>query len=102
MSLFASLLLGALLGLVNAAAALWTARRAMAGEPARALRVVLGGMVVRMAVVLAAVALVLALVPVSRGAFVGGLGLLFVGGLLMEVAFVLGRLPGQTRPQADA
>ncbi len=102
MTVSASLLLGALLGAANAAAAAWTARKAMDGAPERALHVVLGGMVARMAVVLAAVALVLALVPVHRGAFVGGLGVLFVGGLLAEVALVLGRAPGRSRPQADA
>lgn len=102
MTLSASLLLGALLGAANAAASVWTAGRATAYEPNRALRVVLGGMVVRMGLVLAAVALVLALVPVHRGAFVGGLGLLFVGGLVAEVLFVLGRTPGPSRPPADA
>ena len=102
MTLSASLLLGALLGAANAAVAAWTAHRAMAGDPARALHLVLGGMLARMAVVLAAVALVLALVPVHRGAFVGGLGVLFVGGLLAEVALVLGRAPGRSRPSANA
>ena len=102
MTVTASLLLGALLGAANAAVAAWTAHVAMGGAPERALHVVLGGMVARMAVVLAAVALVLALVPFHRGAFVGGLGVLFVGGLLVEVALVLGRSSGQTRPQADA
>ncbi len=96
MSLSASLLLGALLGAANAVAAVWVANRAVAFEPGRALRVVLGGMMARMGLLLAAVALVLALVPVHSLAFVGGLGLLFVGGLIAEVALVL------TRPPADA
>ncbi len=102
MTVTTSLLIGALLGAANAVVAAWTAHKAMGGAPERALHVVLGGMVARMAVVLAAVALVLALVPVHRGAFVGGLGVLFVGGLLAEVALVLGRAPGRSRPQADA
>lgn len=102
MTVPASLLLGALLGAANAAAALWTARRAAGLEPTRALRVVLGGMVARMALTLAAVALVLVLVPVHRGAFVGGLGLLFLGGLVAEVLLVLGRTAGPPRPTADA
>lgn len=102
MTVSASLLLGALLGAANAVAAAWTAHRAMAGAPERALQLVLGGMVARMAVVLMAVALVLALVPVHRGAFVGGLGVLFVGGLLAEVVLVLGRASDRSRPQADA
>ena len=95
----ASLLLGALLGAANAGAAAWTARRAAGMEPDRGMRLVLGGMGVRMALVLAAFALVLLFVPVHRGAFVGGLGLLFVVGLVAEVALVLGRSP---RPPADA
>ena len=96
MSLSASLLLGALLGAANAVAAVWTANRATAFGPDQALRLVLGGMVARMGLLLAAVALVLVFVPVHRGAFVGGLGLLFVAGMIAEVALVL------TRPPADA
>lgn len=97
MSVSASLMLGALVGAVNAAAAAWTAHRATVGDPSRALNLVLGGMVVRMVLVLGAVALVVALVPVHRGAFIGALGLLFVGGLLAEVAIALGRAPGSPR-----
>lgn len=96
MSLPASLLLGALLGAANAAAAAWIARRAGSLGSDRALRLVLGGMMARMALLLAAVALVLVFVPVQRGAFVGGLGVLFVAGLVAEVALVL------SRPPADA
>ncbi len=102
MTVSASLMLGALVGAVNAAAAAWTARRATAGDPDRALHVMLGGMVVRMFLVLAVVAGVLATVDVHRGAFVAGLGVLFVGGLLAEVAIAFGRAPGRPRPTADA
>ena len=102
MSLPASFLLGALLGAANAAWALWVAGRAGALEPSHALRVVLGGMVARMAATLVAVAFVLVLAPVHRGAFVGGLGLLFAGGLVAEVFLVLGRSAGPSRPSADA
>lgn len=96
MSLPASLLLGALLGAANAAAAAWMARRAATLDSDRALRLVLGGMMARMGLLLAAVALVLIAVPVHRGAFVGGLGVLFAVGLVAEVALVL------SRPPADA
>ena len=91
MSLSASLLLGALLGAANAAAAVWTARRASALGSNAALRLVLGGMAARMGLVLAAFALVLALVPVHRPAFVGGLGLLFAVGLVAEILLLLSR-----------
>ena len=88
MSVPASLLLGALLGAANAAAAVWTARRARTMASDRALRLVLGGMTARLGVLLALVALVLALAPVARGAFVVGLGVTFAAGLLAEVLVV--------------
>lgn len=84
----ASLLVGALLGAANAAAALWAVGRARTLEPRHALRVVLGGMVVRMVVVLGLFGLALALLPLQRGPFVAGLGVLFVLGLFAE-AFLL-------------
>ena len=102
MTVSASLLIGALLGGANAAVAVWTASRATALEPNGALRLVLGGMVGRMFALLGAVALVLALVPVHRGAFVGGLGLVFVIGMTAEVLLVLGRTAGPSQPPADA
>ena len=68
----ASLLLGALLGAANAGAAAWTAHRAASIDPGRGIRLVLGGMAVRMALVLAAFALVLAVLPVHRGGVRGG------------------------------
>ena len=109
MSVLASLLLGAALGAANAAVAAWTAHRATASrEPltARGLNLILGGMVGRMFFVLACAGVVLAFVPVQRGAFVAGLGLLFFGGMLAEVFLVLGRTPqkmsGPTRTAAPA
>ena len=59
MTVTASLLLGAFVGAINAVAAAWTARIAMAGEPGKALHLVLGGMVARMVVILGTVAAVL-------------------------------------------
>ncbi|WP_412070018.1 hypothetical protein [Rubrivirga sp. IMCC43871] len=92
MSLLASLLLGALLGVAYTAAALLVARRASAvADGNKVLQMVLGGMLARMALMLAAFAAILALVPVQRGPFVLGLGVVFVIGLVVEVFFVLGR-----------
>lgn len=102
MTVTSSLLIGALLGLANALAAVWTAHRATLAEPRRGMNLVLGGMVVRMALMLGAVALLLVLYPIHRGAFLGGLGVLFVGGLFAEIALALGRAPDSTRPPADA
>ena len=102
MTVPASLLLGAFVGAINAVAAAWTARIAMAGEPGKALHLVLGGMVVRMVVILGTVAAVLALLPVHRGAFIIGLGFLFVCGLLAEIAIVFSRSSGTSQPPADA
>ncbi|MEM0963650.1 MAG: ATP synthase subunit I [Bacteroidota bacterium] len=98
MTVSVSLLLGALLGAANALAAVWAARRATTMESNRALRFVLGGMAARLAVVLAAFAAILALVPIHRGAFVVGLGITFVAGLLAEVTLVM----ASTHTQADA
>ena len=91
MSLPASLLLGALLGAAHAAAAFLVAGRARALETGRALRLVVSGMVARMALTLAAFAAVLVALPVRPGAFVGGFGAAFGLGLLAEVALALGR-----------
>lgn len=91
MSVTVSFLLGALLGVANAAAALVAVRRAQALEPTPALRVVMLGMTVRLPLLLAAVAGILAWVPVARGAFIVGLGVVFVAGLLAEAFFVLRR-----------
>lgn len=103
MSVVSSLLLGALLGLANASAAVLLARRGRTLDLNPAMKLVLGGGFARLAVVLGAVVLVLALVPVDRLAFVGGLGAVFVLGLIAEVALVLGRPAGPpSRPSADA
>lgn len=101
MSLPASLLLGALLGVAYSAAALLVARHARTMEPNRALRVVLAGMLVRMVLTLTAFALILATVPVQRGPFVLGLGVVFVIGLLAEAFVVLGR-PVPTPDPSDS
>ena len=98
MTVPASLLIGALLGLANAAAAVWTARRAEHLDSDRALRLVLGGMGARLIVVLAMFAAVIAFVDVHRGAFVAGLGVTFAAGLFAEIALVL----ASDRPRADA
>ena len=91
MSASASFLLGALLGVANAAAALVMARRAAAAEPRAGIRIVMASLAARLAVMLAAVAGVLVAVPVARLWFVGGLGLLFAVGLVAEVLYVHGR-----------
>ena len=101
MTLAASLLLGALVGAANAAAAVWTVSRAGGLGSDRAMRLVLGGMMVRLVVVLAVFAAVIAVLPVHRGGFVVGLGVLFAAGLAAEIVLVLRR--SQTpAPQAPA
>ena len=94
MSVSVSLCLGALLGAANAVAAVWVVRRALALAPQRAMQIVLGSMVARMGVVLALFALGVVLLTVHRIAFVAGLGVLLVIGLLAEAFLVL------TRPDA--
>ncbi len=91
MTFAASLLLGALVGAANALAAVWTASRASGLDSNQALSLVLGGMMVRMLVVLAVFATVLMALPVHRGGFVTGLGVLFAVGLVAEILLVLRR-----------
>lgn len=91
MTATASLILGALLGAGHAAAALVVARRARSLAPTEALRVVMRGMLIRMAAVLAVFAALLAWVPLARGPFVLGLGVLFAAGLVGEALLVLRR-----------
>ena len=106
MSVATSLLLGALLGAANAAASLLLARRSRGRDLNGVMKVVLGGAMARLAVLLAAVTAVLVLVPVRQLPFVGGLGVVFVAGLLAEVALVSARppsgAPAPSRPPADA
>lgn len=92
----ASLLLGALLGAANAVSALGVARWTTRMEAAPAIKLFLGAMGLRMLLTLAAVAAVVAFVPVHRGAFVAGLGVLVAAGLAVEVFFVLGRTSSGT------
>lgn len=93
MSVPESLLLGVLLGVAYSAAGLLSARKAKAitGDSNQVLKVVLGGMLARMAVTLVAFAAIIAFVPVHRGAFVGGLGAAFALGMIAEMSLVLGR-----------
>ena len=91
MSVATSLLLGALLGLANAAVALLIARRGRMLDVNGVMKVVLGGGFLRLLVLLVAVVLVFVSVPVHRLAFVGGLGVVYVLGLVLEVASLLGR-----------
>ena len=100
MSVVSSLLLGALLGLANASAAVVLARRGRTLDLNPAMAIVLGGGLVRLLALLGAVALVLVLVPVHRIAFVSGLGVLFAAGVVAEIVLFLGR-PGPSRPPAD-
>ena len=104
MSVVTSLLLGALLGTANAAAALLLARRGRTLDLNPAMKIILGGGFVRLALLLGAVVLVLATLAVDRLAFVGGLGAVFVVGLALEVALVTRRpaTPTVSRPSADA
>jgi hypothetical protein len=88
-TLTASLLLGALLGAAHAVASVATARRARLLPHNESMRVVMRGMLVRLTVGLASVAAVLAWVPVMRGSFLAGLGVVFLCGLVAEAALAL-------------
>lgn len=79
-----SLALGVFLGVIHAVAAcvvaLWASRRKIG----YAVRLVVGGMVVRMTVVLAAFSAILAFLPVRRGLFIGAFGVTLLAGLIIE------------------
>lgn len=91
MTALASMLLGTALGAANAAASIALYRVARSRPPQVFMAIVLGGMLLRMMVLLTALTLILAFVPVARGALVGAFGVTFVLGLIGEVAFVLSR-----------
>lgn len=101
MSVATSLLLGALLGTANAVGAVLLAQRGRALPLNPAMRLVLGGGFLRLVLLLGAVVLVLAALDVHRAAFVGGLGVVFVIGLVFEVVLINGR-SADARPPADA
>ena len=83
-----SALLGIALGVANAAAA-YALYRVGRGKPHQAfLKVVFGGMVVRLVVVTAVIGLVLLLLPVHRLAFAAGFLLAFALGTATEVLII--------------
>lgn len=86
-----SLVLGALLGVIHAVAACVMALRASRYEAKQAVRLVVGGMAVRMVFVLAMFAIILAVLPVSRGAFVGAFGVMLLAGLIVEAVILTAR-----------
>lgn len=85
------LVLGGGLGLVNAGASVALYRIAIARthRDGTFYKIVLGGMLVRMWIMLAAVALAIWLVPVDISAFIGALLGAFVLGLIVEIAVMV-------------
>lgn len=80
-----SALLGAALGAANAAASGLIIRAARGRSQRSFMTLLFGGMAARMAGLLAAIAIVVAFVPVELPAFVGALGATFALGLVAEV-----------------
>ena len=99
-SLWTSVLLGVALGAANAAASLLLARAARGRSQRAFMKLVFGGMVVRLTLLLAAFAAVVALFDVHRGGFVGALGATFVLGLGAEVLLVPRWTAGRPAPSA--
>ena len=102
MTALASLLLGAALGGAHAVAGLGVARLANGRAKERYAAVVLAGTALRLFLATVAILLVLLLVPVQTVAFIGGLGVTFVLGLLAEVLLLLRRPAAASRPAASA
>lgn len=86
-----SLTLGLLLGAVHAVAACVMALKASRRETKQAVRLVMGGMVVRMIVVVALFAFILIAFPVDRGVFVGAFGVTLLAGLIIEAVIITAR-----------
>lgn len=89
MSLFWSALLGLGIGLTYAAAAYVTQRVAVRREASRFMGVVVGGMLLRMLVLLVLVGAVLALVPVHAIAFAVALMVTLLVGLGLDAWWLL-------------
>jgi hypothetical protein len=85
-----SVLLGVALGAANAAASMLLVRSARGRSQQAFLTIVFGGMVARMAALLALIAAVLAWAPVERPAFIAALAFAVAIGLAAEV-FLLTR-----------
>jgi hypothetical protein len=83
--LLTSVLLGAALGVANAAGSVWLVRVARGRSQRAFMTIVFGGMAARMTALLAAVAAILVAVPVDRPAFVVSLGCTIALGLAAEV-----------------
>jgi uncharacterized membrane protein YdfJ with MMPL/SSD domain len=85
------LIVGAALGAANAVASYLLYRRARTRPSKAFYKLVLGGMGVRMAVVLVTVALVVGLAPVDVSAFIGALLAAFVIGLAIDIVLIARR-----------
>jgi hypothetical protein len=85
------LALGGGLGLANAVASYILYRLARTRPAGAFYKIALGGMGVRMAVVLVTVALVVGLAPVDVSAFIGALLAVFVVGLAVDVVLIARR-----------
>jgi hypothetical protein len=82
---------GAAVGAANAVASYLLYRGARFRSDVAFYRLVLGGMVVRLAAVLVIVALVVWLAPVDVSAFIGALLTVFVVGLAADIAYIAKR-----------
>lgn len=92
-----SLGLGAGIGLLYILTSLLANRLALRKGPRTFMMIVVGGMLVRMTVTLAAVVLILLLMPVHQIAFVGAFAAVFVLGTILEVLH-LRRLTAMDQP----
>ncbi len=85
-----ALLAGTVLGVAYAIAGVFMSRRAQA-SPDKFMLWVAGGMAARMFVALAVVAFFLAVVPADATLFLGSFLILFVLGVILEIAVVFRR-----------
>ena len=93
MTVWISALFGLALGLANAVASYVLYRRARGTAQGMFMKIVFGGMLARLVLVLALMTLVLVLLPVSRLAFAGGFFLAFAAGMAVEVLLIQRHAP---------
>ncbi len=96
-AIWTSIVLGVALGLANAAASFLSYRLARSKPQGTFMVIVFGGMVARMFVVLALLALVIIFVPISQGAFVGAFFATFAVATIAEAIHLQRRASSHRR-----
>ena len=95
---WASVGLGAAMGLLYIVISLVVTRFALRQAPRTFMMIVVAGMTVRLGLALIAVVLILYLLPVEQTAFVGSFFVIFIAGMIAEVLYVRRAAPAPRNP----